>query len=73
MITPATSQLRRLRQWPPVLVAMLRARGVRPLDDDGQRLGHAVKIASGSSALTMYCPASTISEIFRSTARLHST
>jgi hypothetical protein len=33
MITPATSQLRRLRQWPPVLVAMLRARGVRPLDD----------------------------------------
>lgn len=37
MITPATSQLRRLRQWPPVLVTMLRARGVRPLDDDGQR------------------------------------
>ncbi len=33
MITPATSQLRRLRQWPPVLVAMLRARGVAPLDD----------------------------------------
>jgi hypothetical protein len=35
MITPATSQLRRLRLWPPVLVAMLRARGVAPLDDDG--------------------------------------
>ncbi len=33
MITPATTQLRRLRQWPPVLVAMLRARGVAPLDD----------------------------------------
>jgi hypothetical protein len=32
MITPATSQVRRLRQWPPVLVAMLRARGVGPLD-----------------------------------------
>jgi hypothetical protein len=28
MITPATSQMRRLRQWPPVLVAMLRDRGV---------------------------------------------
>jgi hypothetical protein len=28
MVTPATSQLRRLRQWPPVLVAMLRDRGV---------------------------------------------
>jgi hypothetical protein len=28
MVTPATSQLRRLRQWPPVLVAMLRQRGV---------------------------------------------
>ena len=33
MVTPATSQLRRLRQWPPVLVALLRARGVAPLDD----------------------------------------
>ncbi len=33
MITPATSQLRRLRQWPAVLVAMLRARGVAPFDD----------------------------------------
>ena len=33
---------------------------------------HAAKIASGSSALTMYWPASTISEILRSTARLHS-
>jgi hypothetical protein len=33
MITPTTSQLRRLRQWPPVLVAMLRGRGVMPLDD----------------------------------------
>jgi hypothetical protein len=33
MITPATSQLRRLRQWPPVLMTMLRARGVAPLDD----------------------------------------
>jgi hypothetical protein len=32
MVTPATSQLRRLRQWPPVLMAMLRARGVEPLD-----------------------------------------
>lgn len=29
--------------------------------------------ASGSSALTTYCPASTISEIFRSTQRLEST
>jgi hypothetical protein len=28
MVTPASSQLRRLRQWPPVLVAMLRDRGV---------------------------------------------
>jgi hypothetical protein len=33
MVTPATSQLRRLRQWPPVLMAMLRSRGVAPLDD----------------------------------------
>lgn len=33
MVTPATSQLRRLRQWPPVLMAMLRARGVAPLDE----------------------------------------
>ena len=33
MVTPATSQMRRLRQWPPVLVAMLRARGVAPFDD----------------------------------------
>jgi hypothetical protein len=33
MITPATSQLRRLRQWPPVLVALLRSRGVAPLDE----------------------------------------
>jgi hypothetical protein len=31
MVTPATSQLRRLRQWPPVLVAMLRDRGVGAL------------------------------------------
>jgi hypothetical protein len=31
------------------------------------------KTASGNSALTMYCPASTISEIFRSTHRLEST
>jgi hypothetical protein len=28
MVTPSTSQLRRLRQWPPVLLAMLRDRGV---------------------------------------------
>jgi hypothetical protein len=34
MVTPATAQLRRLRQWPPVLMAMLRARGVSPLDDE---------------------------------------
>jgi hypothetical protein len=34
MITPATSQLRRLRLWPPVLVAMLRGCGVTPLDGD---------------------------------------
>jgi hypothetical protein len=33
MVTPATSQLRRLRQWPPVLVAMLRSRGVAPLEE----------------------------------------
>ena len=33
-VTPATSQLRRLRQWPPVLIAMLRARGVTPLHDE---------------------------------------
>jgi hypothetical protein len=33
MVTPATAQLRRLRQWPPVLVAMLRERGVVPLDE----------------------------------------
>lgn len=33
MITPATSQLRRLRLWPPVLVAMLRSHGVAPLDE----------------------------------------
>ena len=33
---------------------------------------HFEKIASGSTALTMYCPASTISEILRSTARLQS-
>jgi hypothetical protein len=33
MVTPATSQLRRLRQWPPVLMAMLQARGVAPLDE----------------------------------------
>jgi hypothetical protein len=33
MITPATSQLRRLRQWPPVLMAMLHGRGVAPLED----------------------------------------
>ena len=33
----------------------------------------AAKIASGRSALTMYWPASTISEILRSTARLHRT
>jgi hypothetical protein len=39
MITPATSQLRRLRLWPPVLVAMLRTRGVAPLDDDGDSDG----------------------------------
>ena len=39
MITPATSQLRRLRQWPPVLVAMLRARGVAPLDDEADPAG----------------------------------
>jgi hypothetical protein len=32
MITPATSQLRRLRQWPPVLVALLRSRGVAPFN-----------------------------------------
>ena len=30
MVTPATSQLRRLRQWPPVLLAMLREHGVEP-------------------------------------------
>jgi hypothetical protein len=34
MVTPATSQLRRLRQWPPVLMAMLRARGVTGLDEE---------------------------------------
>jgi hypothetical protein len=33
MVTPATAQLRRLRLWPPVLVAMLRSRGVMPLDE----------------------------------------
>lgn len=33
MVTPATSQLRRLRLWPPVLVAMLHSRGVGRLDD----------------------------------------
>ncbi len=33
MITPATSQLRRLRVWPPVLVAMLHSRGAGPLED----------------------------------------
>jgi hypothetical protein len=33
MITPATSQVRRLRQWPPVLMAMLRARGVMAVHD----------------------------------------
>jgi hypothetical protein len=32
MVTPATSQLRRMRQWPPVLMAMLAARGVTRLD-----------------------------------------
>jgi hypothetical protein len=32
MVTPATSQLRRLRLWPPVIIAMLRERGVAPLD-----------------------------------------
>ncbi len=32
MVTPATSQLRRLRQWPPVLMTMLGARGVTRLD-----------------------------------------
>ena len=32
----------------------------------------SAKIASGSNALTMNCPPSTISEIFRSTARLES-
>ncbi|HEY6525233.1 MAG TPA: hypothetical protein VIY10_15735 [Solirubrobacteraceae bacterium] len=31
MVTPASSQLRRLRLWPPVLVAMLRERGVGAL------------------------------------------
>ena len=31
-----------------------------------------VNTASGSTALTMYCPASTISEILRSTTRLQS-
>jgi len=30
MVTPAMSQMRRLRQWPPVLLAMLRERGVAP-------------------------------------------
>ena len=35
MVTPATGQLRRLRLWPPVLLAMLRNSGVRPLDEDG--------------------------------------
>lgn len=39
MITPATAQLRRLRVWPPVLVAMLRNRGVAPLDDDPESGG----------------------------------
>ncbi|HTU98525.1 MAG TPA: hypothetical protein VMF14_21925 [Solirubrobacteraceae bacterium] len=34
MITPATSQLRRLRLWPPVLLAMLRSCGVAPLDEE---------------------------------------
>ena len=33
---------------------------------------HPVNTASGSRALTMYCPASTISEILRSTPRLAS-
>jgi hypothetical protein len=33
MVTPASSQLRRLRQWPPVLVAMLRDRGVAAPDE----------------------------------------
>ena len=33
MVTPASSQLRRLRLWPPVLVAMLRDRGVAALGD----------------------------------------
>jgi hypothetical protein len=33
MVTPASSQLRRLRLWPPVLVAMLRRRGVAPLGE----------------------------------------
>jgi hypothetical protein len=31
MVTPASSQLRRLRLWPPVLIAMLRDRGVGAL------------------------------------------
>ena len=35
-------------------------------------VAHALNTACGSSALTMYSPASTISEIFRSTHRLAS-
>lgn len=33
MVTAATSQLRRLRLWPPVLVSMLRSHGVKPVDE----------------------------------------
>jgi hypothetical protein len=40
MVTPATSQLRRLRQWPPVLLAMLREHGVAPpTTPDGSSTG----------------------------------
>ena len=59
-------------------------RGEIPGGDPPRRLGraeaaevrgaraHPLNTASGSSALTMYCPASTISEILRSTHRLAS-
>ena len=61
-----------------------RRRGQLPGGDPPRRLGraeaagihgpgaHPLNTASGSSALTMYCPASTISEILRSTHRLAS-
>jgi hypothetical protein len=53
MVTPATSQLRRLRLWPPVLVSMLRSHGVKPVEHaaGGPRPSPADSASTGEDRL----------------------